>query len=86
MDAKIKSFSSIKLLSSSEAMAAFLRSIESEEVKHELLRWLYFGANDERNLLTSLDWEQLALFMDKLPDLVLILYARQMEIQKGADK
>jgi len=86
MDAKIKSFSSVKLLSSTEAMAAFMRSIESKEVRAELMRWMDLCANGEHLRFTSLDPEQLALFMDKLPDLVLLLHACQTEIQKGADK
>ena len=86
MEAKIKSINSVKLITPEEALEAILRSINSAEVRAELLKWLAFGADAKNNTLTSLSTEQLTIFMDKLPDLILVLYTHQKELQKGGDR
>ncbi|MHB8208613.1 hypothetical protein [Mucilaginibacter sp.] len=86
MEAKIKSINSVKLISPEEALEAMLRTVNSGEVRAELLKWLDFGADPKNTTLSSLSTEQLILFMDKLPDLILVLYTRQKELQKGGDR
>jgi len=86
MEAKIKSINSVKLITPGEAMDAILRSVDSELVKAELQRWLNFGSTLADGKLDTFTTEELILFMDKLPDLILALYTRQQEEKKGADR
>jgi hypothetical protein len=86
MEAKVKSFSPIKLLTSDEALERLFAGIESAEVKEELSKWFSFGLKDPGIRLSILTTEQLAIFLDKLPDILLVLYNNSLEIQKGADK
>jgi hypothetical protein len=86
MEAKIKSINSVKLITSGEAMDAILRTTDSAEVRAELQRWLDSGARIKDSKLPFFSTEELVLFTDKLPDLILALYVRQQEEKKGADR
>ncbi|RFZ90106.1 hypothetical protein D0C36_22965 [Mucilaginibacter conchicola] len=71
-----------KLLSASEALDLFFCDIADERVKAELYKWFFFGVTGKGNTLHHLPPEQLALFADKLQDLVVALYAFQTEQRK----
>jgi hypothetical protein len=86
MDAKLKSINRINLLSAEEALERIFDGIDSPALKAELFKWLTFGTTGNGRKLHTLTPEELGDLMDKLPDLVLALYAYQKEIQKGADK
>lgn len=86
MEATVKSINRIKLLTSEEALELLYAGIESSVIKEELSKWFSFGLKDNDIRLSALTTEQLAIFLDKIPDLLLILYNKIPEIQKGADK
>jgi len=86
MESKIKSINSVRLIAPSEAVASILRTIDSAEVKAELKRWLELGALIKDTKLYTFTTEELILFMDKMQDLILVLYTRQQEEKKGADR
>lgn len=86
MDAKLRSINRIKLLSAEEAIERTFDGIDSPALKAELFKWFVFGTTGKGKELHRLSAEELGELMDKLPDLVLALYAYHQEIQKGADK
>jgi hypothetical protein len=79
LQAKVKSISGIQLISSEEALKALLGTIDSDVVKEELNKWFEFGLDTPNSHISNLDTEQLALFMDKISDLMLILYNLRKE-------
>jgi len=84
MVATIKSFRSIPLLTAEEALTLLYGRIESAQVKLELYKWFAFGKSEKGSRLSGLSPEQFAIFLDKLPDLILILYNYQLETRKEA--
>jgi hypothetical protein len=86
MEASIKSINQINLLSAEEAIERIFAGIDSPALKAELFKWFAFGTTGKGKELHTLSTEELGELMDKLPDLVLALYAYHQEIQKGADK
>jgi|GEM_PF-2667829 len=81
--AKIETINSVKLLTAEQAMEKLLHSVSSPEVKAELELWLQFGHTSSDSQLRNLTPEQLTLFLDKITDLLLVLYCLQQEDQKG---
>ncbi|QXV66841.1 hypothetical protein INP83_07085 [Mucilaginibacter sp. 21P] len=81
--AKVKTIYSAPMLSARQAMDKLLLSIGDEEVRAELQKWLHDGLTGSGSTLHRLRPEQLTLFLDKLPDLLLALYCQQQEDQKG---
>ena len=86
MEASIKSFNQRKHLSAEEALELIFSGIDSPTVKCELFKWFAFGLTGKGKTLSGLSPEELGILMDKIPDLILALYAYHLEIQKGADK
>jgi len=74
LQAKVKSINGIALISPEDALKALFGTIDSDEVKRELNKWFNFGLDLHNSHISDLNTEQLALFLDKIPDLVLILY------------
>lgn len=62
------------MISPEDALKTLFGTIDSDEVKGELNKWFDFGSDLHNSQISNLNTEQLALFMDKIPDLVLILY------------
>ena len=81
--AKVETISHSKLLSAEQALDNLFRALNSPEVETELRKWLQFGLTGEGHTLHTLSPEQLALFLDKIPDLALAIYCQQSEGQKG---
>ncbi|RVT98477.1 hypothetical protein EOD41_16955 [Mucilaginibacter limnophilus] len=81
--AKLKTIHSASLLSAEQALEKLFSTIPSPEVQAELRRWLDYGRTRSEETLRYLSPEQLSLFLDKLPDLLLAIYCQQQEDQKG---
>ncbi len=82
--AKIKTINSVKLLTAEQALEKIFQSVNSAEVKAELVLWLQFGHTSSASQLRNLSPEQLTLFLDKITDLLLTLYClQQQQDQKG---
>lgn len=81
--AKVKTIYSAEPLNARQATDKLLLSIRDERVLAELQKWLHDGLTGSGSTLYELSSEQLALFLDKLPDLLLALYCQQQEDQKG---
>ncbi len=86
MDAKLRSINQLRLLSAEEAIERIFDGIASPALKGELFKWFAFGTTGKGRELHRLTPEELGELMDKLPNLVLAMYAYHQEIQKGADK
>ncbi|WPU94822.1 hypothetical protein SNE25_04710 [Mucilaginibacter sabulilitoris] len=86
MTAKVRSLNRHDLLNAGEAIERILSVVDSAEIKNELLKWLEIGFKDHSKTLANFSSEELAIFLDKLPDLVLALYCYQKETEKGDDK
>ncbi|MDT3404257.1 hypothetical protein [Mucilaginibacter terrae] len=83
--AKVKTLNSVHLISPEQALEQIFGTIASAEVKAELQKWYAFGLTGDGRELHKLPPEQLGLFIHKLQDLSLALYAQQQEVQKGGD-
>ncbi|QEM12370.1 hypothetical protein [Mucilaginibacter rubeus] len=86
MNAKLKTINRMTLLTAEEAMKRIFAMVDSPALKAQLSKWQDFGLSEAAGDLHTLSAEELGDFMDRLPDLVLALYAYQKEIQKGGDK
>jgi hypothetical protein len=83
--AKVKTLHAVNLITAGQALERIFSTIASEEVKAELQKWYDFGLTGNGSDLHRLPQEQLGLFITKLQDLSLALYAQQQEVQKGED-
>jgi hypothetical protein len=83
--AKVQTFNSVHLITPEQALERIFSTIDSAEVKAELTKWYAFGLTGNGRDLHQLSPEQLGLFIHKLQDLSLALYAHQQEVQKGED-
>ncbi len=82
--AKVETINSVKLLTADQALENLWLSINDAAVATELRKWLSHGLTGSASTLQQLTPEQLTLFLDKLPDLLLALYCQQQqEDQKG---
>jgi hypothetical protein len=81
--AKVETINSVKLLSADQALEKLWLSVNDADVATELHKWLDYDLTGSASTLRQLTPEQLTLFLDKLPDLLLAIYCQQQEDQKG---
>lgn len=63
-----------QLLDADQALDKVLSSIHDEQVRQELMAWFQYGSENRKKQLAALSAEQLGLLLEKIPDLLLILY------------
>lgn len=78
-----KTLSSIPFLTAAQALEKLWSRIDHSLVKAELEKWYALASTEQASGLYQFNREQLAEFLDHLPDLLLILYAQSEEVQKG---
>jgi len=83
--ANIKTLSSINLITAEQALEKLWDRVPSKEVKAVLKSWRVLANTKVADSLYQLNNEELAEFLDFIPDLLLILYTQNQEAQKGDD-
>jgi len=81
----IKILSSVNLITAAQALEKLWDRVPSMEVKVALKSWRVLADTKGADSLYQLNNEQLAEFLDFIPDLLLILYTQNQEAQKGDD-
>lgn len=82
--AKVETINSVNQLSAKQALEKLWLSVSDAAVATELHKWLDHGHTGSASTLHQLTPEQFTLFLDKLQDLLLVIYSQQQpEDQKG---
>jgi hypothetical protein len=83
MDTDAKTTYSNTLLNPTRALEMILPAVNCAQLRTGLQMWFDISLQKHNHFHASFTTEQLTLFNVKIPDLVLVRYTYQSEVQKG---